>query len=285
MNCLLQVEPTINPTLEYVFITLFISVLSWVVLRRFYIYVEQLYALKNKKPIFLNTIVYSNKLTENQLEVLEKEFSFYLKLTNKDQIVFRHRVASFIADKVFIGREGIEPTAEMKTMIASTAVMLTFGFRRYLIDIVETVIIYPERYYSQSNETFHKGETNPQLKAIVFSWKDFKQGYKVGDDNLNLGIHEFGHAIHLNASKSTDVSSLIFNQGFENLTAYLQKHKVIREKLIASKYFRAYAFTNHYEFFAVLLENFIETPEEFKSHFPELYRCMRQMLNFKFTGY
>ncbi len=30
--------------------------------------------------------------------------------------------------------------------------------------------------------------------------------------------------------------------------------------LIGSKYFRAYAYTNQYEFFAVLLENFIETP-------------------------
>ena len=107
----------------------------------------------------------------------------------------------------------------------------------------------------------------------------------IGDDNLNLGIHEFGHAIHLNAARKSDVSSLIFNKGFKSLTEYLQNHESVRKDLIASKYFRAYAYTNYFEFFAVLLENFIETPIEFKSQFPQLYSYMQQMLNFKFAGY
>ncbi|MFK7833683.1 MAG: zinc-dependent peptidase [Winogradskyella sp.] len=285
MLFLFQAEPASPPNFEYVFITLILGGMVWFILRRVSIYFEKLYALIHKKPIFLNTIIYSDSLTKTQLRIIETDFLFYSKLSHKDKKTFRHRVSRFISDKVFIGREGIEPTVEMKTMIASTAIMLTFGFRKYLIDIVETVIIYPKSYYSQINNAFHKGETNPQLKAIVFSWEDFKKGYKIGDDNLNLGIHEFGHAIHLNAAKNSDVSSLIFNQGFKKLTDYLQNHKVIRENLIASKYFRAYAFTNHYEVFAVLLENFIETPLEFKSQFPELYKYMQQMLNFKFTGY
>ena len=69
------------------------------------------------------------------------------------------------------------------------------------------------------------------------------------------------------------------------LNNYLQNHEVVRKKLISSRYFREYAYTNQYEFFAVLLENFIETPLEFKTQFPELYRHMKQMLNFKFAGY
>ena len=54
--------------------------------------------------------------------------------------------------------------------------------------------------------------------------------------------------------------------------------------LIGSKYFRAYAYTNQYEFFAVLLESFIETPLEFQARFPEFNNYMRQMLNFRFRG-
>ena len=140
-------------------------------------------------------------------------------------------------------------------------------------------------YYSKINEMQHKGETNPQLKTIVFSWEDFRKGYQIGNDNLNLGIHEFGHAIHLNAFSASDISSIIFNQGFENLTTYLQNHKRVRERLIATRYFRAYAYTNHFEFFAVLLENFIETPHEFKSQFPKLYDYLKRMLNFNFAHY
>ena len=286
MMYLLQAEETImNPTLKLIFLILFFAGMGWVVLSRFYIYFEQAYALKYNKPFFLNAIVFSNKTTRAQLRILERDFLFYQKLTKKEKLIFEHRVASFINDKTFVGREGLEPTVEMKTLISATAVMLTFGFRKYLIDLIDTVILYPKSYYSKLNETYHKGETNPQLKAIVFSWEDFKQGYNIGDDNLNLGIHEFGHAIHLNSLNDDDVSSLIFNHGFEKLTTYLQNHETVRLDLLASKYFRAYAYTNQYEFFAVLLENFIETPLEFQSQFPVLHNYMREMLNFKLEGY
>ncbi|WP_282041218.1 zinc-dependent peptidase [Winogradskyella flava] len=270
-----------NPTL----ITILLIVLALVILRRFIIYVEQIYALKYKKPFFRNIIIVKNQLTDNQLKLLEKEFTFYNNLNEKEQVVFRHRVATFIKNKKFIGRESLVPNDEIRTLISATAVMLTFGFRKYLIDLIEKIIIYPEAYYSTLNDTYHKGEINPQMNAIVFSWKDFQEGYHIGDDNLNLGIHEFGHAIHLNAFSKDDISSLIFQAGFKNLTDYLQQNQDVRQDLIDSKYFRAYAFTNHYEFFAVLLENFIETPNEFRAQFPKLYSFMKQMLNFKFARF
>ena len=243
------------------------------------------YASIYKKPVFTKRYFRLNNLSLIQLELLKNKHAFFRDLAGKEQLQFEHRVSKFIQTNTFIGKEDLVVTDEMKVAIAATATMLSFGFKKYQLDIVETVIIYPNAYFSQINKTFHKGEVNPRLKTIVFSWEDFQHGYNVGDDNLNLGIHEFGHAIHLNASKNSDISSLIFNQGFNRLTTYLQDHESVRQNLIASKYFRAYAYTNQYEFFAVLLENFIETPSEFKSQFPELYKCMKQMLNFKFAGY
>ncbi|REE27469.1 hypothetical protein DFQ09_101300 [Winogradskyella pacifica] len=243
------------------------------------------YASIYKKPLFAQRYFMLNNLSRAQYEILKNEHSFFRNLSRKDQLQFEHRVSKFIQTNTFVGKQDLVVTDEMKVTIAATATMLSFGFKKYQLDIVETVMIYPNAYYSQINKKFHKGEVNPRLKAIVFSWEDFKHGHNIEDDNLNLGIHEFGHAIHLNASKNNDISSLIFNQGFNRLTTYLQNHEAVRQDLIASKYFRAYAYTNQYEFFAVLLENFIETPSEFKSQFPELYKCMKQMLNFKFSGY
>ncbi|MBU2922143.1 zinc-dependent peptidase [Winogradskyella psychrotolerans] len=238
-----------------------------------------------KKPVYAHTYFKLNKLTPVQHSILKKEYLFFKKLPDKHQRYFEHRVATFIKKTQFIGRDDLVITDEMKVLVAGTSTMLTYGYSKYLLEIIKTVIIYPKAYYSHINKTYHKGETNPQMKAIVFSWEDFKHGYKIGDDNLNLGIHEFGHALHLNATVNNDASSLMFKHGFNRLMTYLQHNKTIRENLIASKYFRAYAYTNHYEFFAVLLENFIETPTEFKAQFPELYRYMKQMVNYKFTGY
>jgi hypothetical protein len=100
-----------------------------------------------------------------------------------------------------------------------------------------------------------------------------------------LGIHEFVHAIHLNSLNERDISSTIFSDSFNELTEMLSKNESLREKLLQSHYFRMYAFTNQFEFLAVVIESFIETPQEFKLQFPELYFKIRQMLNFNFAGY
>ena len=286
-NILLQSQQKVFEK-EFVYnyvLPLGVAVIMVFVLFRLFKSIQTIYASIKRKPIFNHVYLKRNKLTDTQRSILIKEHLFFRKLSDKHQLYFEHRVAVFINTNEFIGRQELVITERMKVSIAATATMLTFGFKKYTLDIIETVIIYPQAYYSEINNTYHKGETNPQMKAIVFSWEDYEQGYKIGDDNLNLGIHEFGHAIHLNASDNNDVSSFIFNKGYKDLTNYLQNHEAVRQKLIASRYFREYAYTNQFEFFAVLLENFIETPSQFKAQFPELYKYMKQMLNFKFAGY
>lgn len=270
-----------NPTVKWVFLVVFFVGMAAVVLSRFYVFFEQLYAQKYRKPFYKNCIIFKRKLTAEQLQILKNEFLFYRQLNPKQQYIFEHRVATFINQKTFVGREDLVITTQIKVLIAATAVMLTFGMRDYLIPLIQKIIMYPKPFFSNINNTWHKGETNPMLKSVVFSWEDFKQGYQIGNDSLNLGIHEFGHAIHLNAFSNHNISSLIFNQGFQNLIQYLQNNEAERQRLISTAYFRAYAYTNHYEFFAVLLENYIETPKAFKAAFPKIYNYMKLMLNFE----
>lgn len=192
---------------------------------------------------------------------------------------------SFIKDKKFIGRENLEVTAEMRILISATAVMLTFGFRDYFIGLIDKVFIYPQQFYSLANDNYHKGEFNPRLETLVFSWEDFKKGFMIDNDNLNLGIHEFAHAMHFNSIKERDVSSTIFVDSFKEITNLLSNDEKLRERIINSEYFREYCYTNQYEFLAVIIETFIETPQEFRNQFPEIYDKTKQMLNFNFTGY
>ncbi|TCK67387.1 hypothetical protein DFQ05_1161 [Winogradskyella wandonensis] len=261
------------------------SFLGLFVLKHTYRYVEQTYAEANKKPLFLNFVLIPKKLTNEQILVLEKRFQFYNQLNSKEQDIFKHRLATFISDKSFYGREDLVVTEEMKVLVSATAIMLTFGFKNYTLPIIKTILIYPRPFYSKINEQLHKGEVNPMLGVIAFSWEDFKHGYDIKNDNLNLGIHEFGHALHLNSYKSNDVSALIFGETFKDLKRYLKANDYKREQLINTKYFRAYAYTNEFEFVAVLVECFFETPNEFKSTFPNIYDKVKEMLNFNFAGY
>ena len=247
--------------------------------------IEMTYVMRRKKPFYVHVPFFLRKLNDSKRSVLKQKFRFYNKLTPKYQRIFEHRVASFIKDKDFIGRSGLEVTDEMKVLISATAVMLTFGFRDFYIGLLDRIFIYPSEFYSRAREEFHKGEFNPQLRTLVLSWKDFRKGFENYHDNINLGIHEFAHAIHLNSMNERDVSSTIFADSFKELTDLLTNQKQLRKALIESKYFRDYAYTNQFEFLAVVIETFIESPNELKSQFPEVYNKTRQMLNFDFAGY
>jgi Mlc titration factor MtfA (ptsG expression regulator) len=240
---------------------------------------EELWIYIFKKPLFIHWYLRNKKITPEQEFILRHRFQFYQKLSDKHKRYFHHRLASFIHEYQFIPRNDFAITQEVETLIGATYVMLTFGMRHYLIDSFDKIIIYPEAYYSVL-EQHHKGEFNPRLKAIVFSWQDFVEGYEISNDNLNLGIHEFTHAIQFHSLRKNDVSSLIFRRHYEQLIREVA-FPTNRQKLVDSCYFRIYAYTNPYEFVAVIGEHYFETPELFQKEFPQLYENVRRMLNHK----
>lgn len=268
-----------------VVIAIFISILLYMMVHYTLKLIEMGYVMRHKKPLYNNFYFFLRKLSKPQKQILQKQFSFYNKLQEKQKKYFEHRVASFIKDKEFIGRQDLKITEEMKVLISATAVMLTFGFRDFYIGLIDKIFIYPKAFYSKLNDSYHKGEFNPKLKALVLSWEDFEHGFSIDNDNLNLGIHELAHAIHFNSKKERDVSSVIFTDSFKELVNMLSNDETLRENLIKTRYFREYGYTNQYEFLAVIIETFFETPKEFKSKFPEIYKKTKQMLNFNFAGY
>lgn len=244
---------------------------------------ENWYSGHYDRPLYRHFLVYK-KLDDAQIEILEKEFSFYKILSEKEKRQFHHRIAVFIAEKKFIGREGLEVTDRMKVLIAAVGCMLSFGRKNYTYGLIEYVLISSGEFYSKINEAYHIGEFNPRERALVLSWEAFEKGYQITNDNKNLGIHEFMHAMQLEARKSRDLDSSRFAKQFQNILKRLT-HQEVKDKLDETRYFRAYAFTNQYEFMAVLAEYFIESPKDFKSHFPELYIHTQKLLNFRFAGY
>jgi len=266
-------------------IAIFVTALLFLIVYFSFRMFELAYVMRKKRPLYNHVYLKLRKLNSNEQSILRNRFKFYKKLNEKQKLHFEHRVASFIIDKTFIGREGQQITDDIKVLVSATAVMLTFGFRDFYIGLMDKIFVYPDEFYSNMNDAYHKGEFNPRLNALVISWKHFEQGFNISNDNLNLGIHEFAHAIHLNSMKERDVSSTIFKDSFKELTDYLSENKSLRDELIASEYFRDYAFTNQFEFLAVVIESFIETPTEFKNQFPRIYNLTKQMLNFNFAGY
>jgi MtfA peptidase len=244
----------------------------------FFKFLEYLFGLVLVKPFYVHFYPFPKKISSNSLHFLNTKFPFYINLSDKKKTYFEHRIARFLDKYEFLGRENFVVTENVKIHIAATFIMLTFGKRKYLCDVFDKIIIYPSVYFSRIKQQYHKGEFNPNAKVVVFSWEDFQKGFDVYNDNLNLGIHEFVHVMHYQALRRSDTDSLLFSRMYIRINEDVSD-SVYREQLINSNYFRIYAFTNQFEFLAVILDHYFETPLEFKNHFPNLYIKVSLMLN------
>lgn len=270
-----------SPEILFFLIMLFLALVAFLFFASFFILAfEEIYGHIFKRPLYVHFYWSKLRLQPEQQLILKKEFQFYNTLPENRKKAFEHRVVKFIERHEFIGRSGFLITDQVKVLIAATSTMLTFGMRKYLFEVIDKVIVYESAYVSTLSGDCHKGEFNPQLKAIVFSWEDFLQGYKIGNDNLNLGIHEFSHVLHFHGSKYDDISALNFNRMYKKIASEVKK-PAVSKLLIESDYFRIYAYTNQYEFLAVIIEHYFETPDLFRRKFPDLYKSVSLMLNHK----
>ncbi|QYJ67163.1 zinc-dependent peptidase [Flavobacterium litorale] len=247
----------------------------------FTLIIEPTYILLFNRPVYVHFYPVKHELDANDKRVLRNNFTFYKRLSEKRKTYFEHRVATFINKYTFMGRNELDVTREMQLKIAATAIMLTFGMRRYLHSTFRVIIIYPDAFLSRTGN-YHKGEFNPLAGAVVFSWKHFEEGLYHDNDNINLGLHEFAHVLHLDAKRRRRIGSslVIFSDTLDKIWHYIQ-HPENREALLESNYLRSYAYTNRFEFTAVLLEHFFETPHELRQHFPKLYVYVRSMINYR----
>ncbi len=168
-------------------------------------------------------------------------------------------------------------TEEMQVLIAASSVQLTFGLPDITLAHFENIIVYPDQFFSQAGRREHKGEVNPRAKAIVLSWKHFAEGY-ASKEGVNLGLHEMAHALQL--------ENIVMNSEYD----FLDEDHIKRWQKLAgieiekvrngeTAFFRAYAGTDHAEFFAVAVENFFERPQEFKANHEGVYNALSDLLN------
>jgi Mlc titration factor MtfA (ptsG expression regulator) len=218
----------------------------------------------------INPLYLFYKLSKSEKDILANHVTFYKNLSKQKKRKFEFRVARFISKHNFVAREDVMVTPLKKVIVSSIAIMITFKMQNYLYRPFENIILYPKDYLSFHTKKMHKGETNPRAKTIVFSWEGLVEGIKIEDDNLNLGIHEFTHALFFSCLKSLGNESIEFVRNHKKILKFLEDKKE-QKRLIDANYFRAYAYENQFEFLAVITENYFETPEIFKQKLPELF--------------
>ncbi len=203
------------------------------------------------------------------------DFDYFTHLSIKGKANFVRRVRYIGFEKKFVGKHKLEVTDEMRIRISATISQLTFGHEDFDIPAFDEIFIYPSTFFNPVVRAKLKGYATPTGKLAV-SWPDFLHGYEVPDDNYNLGLHELAHALHINKSRSND------NAYFRHHFKYWTEHSLgdfYNLSNSESPFLRKYGATNFHEFFAVVVEHFFESPQEFFKRLPNLYLRTCILLN------
>jgi Mlc titration factor MtfA (ptsG expression regulator) len=195
---------------------------------------------------------------------------------------------NFLAAKEFTAAGGLELTNAMCASIAVQGCLpilnLGLGYYRDWIGIV----VYPDEFIipravEDDFGVVHEYDDVASGEAweggpLLISWRDAQ----MAGDGYNVVIHEFAHKLDMLNGEADGVPPLpagIPRQEWENVlfAAYdnfcawvdtIEKHGEPFEKPLAID---PYASENPGEFFAVLSENFFETPDILHREYPALY--------------
>jgi len=222
------------------------------------------------------------------LAILEKNLSIYHFLSLEQQLRLKENIQIFLADKQFIGCQGLIIRLEMKLTIAGVACLLLFKEPSSYFSKVRTILLYPTAFVvsvtnnlgdyilEESRET-RLGEA--WLKdQVVLSWQQIQYDVQHWHDGHNVILHEFVHQLDFEDGQANGVPILgknssyllwaeVMNQEYQNLCNNI---RLGRQSAIDG-----YGSKNPAEFFAVVSETFFENPKELFSNHPELYQLLK----------
>ncbi len=215
---------------------------------------------------------FSNEVLET---VVAKYNPFFSSLNGMNKTRFIQRLQKFIAAKTFVIYD-THGYREMPILISATAIQITFGLEKYLLERFPVIAVHPEEYIKTDPLRVLMG--NVQGNTITLSWKHFLTDYSHPTDGKNVGLHEMAHALQLQnmlPGKKTD------HEFLEDFESYDRKGTdwLISEQLNANTMFDSYALRNKDEFWAASIELFFERPAELKSRYPQLYASICDVLN------
>jgi Mlc titration factor MtfA (ptsG expression regulator) len=210
--------------------------------------------------------------------ILRSHMTYYSELSERGREKFLARLQVILASKQFYAKEGLKLTPEVQVLTAGAIVQITFGLRSFRLERFQKIVVYPDVFYNRLLDRDLKGSTSPN-GVLRFSWKHLAHGYAVGDDNVNLALHESAHALKVVVDEE---NSYLDTHLDGELADFLESGTDIRNAILEGKLtlIRKYASTNEHEFFACCVEYFFESPGHFKQNLPRLYdrlvRILRQ---------
>lgn len=220
-------------------------------------------------------------------QILREQVPQVARLPADLQLQLKRRIQVFLAEKPFIGCQGLVVSEAMRVVVAAQACLLLLNRRQAHFDGLRQVLLYPGAFavdrvrtdaagVQQSARQALSGESWTQGQVIL-SWADVQAGAAQPDDGRNVVIHEFAHQLDQASGSANGMPPMpgrarrarwtrVMSAAFAQLQAEVAAGQ---QGLID-----AYGATDPAEFFAVVSEVFFEQPLALAQAHPALYQVL-----------
>lgn len=201
---------------------------------------------------------------------------YYRNLDKEGKIRFVTRVQSIYENVHIIGKDELELTEDIKILVISNLVQLTYGLEKYWLFGYEYLYLYPDSFFIKTVNEPVAGSTF-QSKIIALSWKDFAHDHLHAQDGKNISLLQYAKAL---------VRTVLNGKNYDlKFGSYLDEWFSIIKKECEYKQSRSMA--QHVledeediaEVFARCTEIFFEKPAILKKELPNTYAHLCCLLN------
>jgi Mlc titration factor MtfA (ptsG expression regulator) len=227
--------------------------------------------------------VMAQPLSTTTLSVIDRNVPAVRHLPPELRARLESLMAAFLAEKEFIGCNGLVVTDEMRATIAAMACLLVLG-RRGHYDELHSVLVYPTPFWVEDEVEDEAGVVEKRRRVlsgeawessrIILSWEDVLEAARYPGEGYNVALHEFAHYL--------DAEGLGLGVGERTVAAWTDELADEFEALLDAVDRGEYTFLDPYaaedeaEFFAVATEDFFERAAELRAAHPRLYSLLQE---------
>ena len=192
-------------------------------------------------------------------------------------------MAAFVAEKEFIGCNGLVVNDEIRATVAALACLLVLG-RRGHYDALHSVLVYPTAFWVEDEIEDEAGVVDRRRRVlsgeawessrIILSWDDVLEAARAPGEGYNVALHEFAHYL--------DAEGAGLAEGGRPVSAWAADLALEFDAMLDAVDRGEYTFLDPYaaedeaEFFAVATEDFFERAAELRAAHPRLYALLQE---------
>ena len=220
--------------------------------------------------------------------LVEHNLPIYTRLSAAERRQLQGLIQVFLAEKQFIGCQGLQVSDEMRLTIAASACLLLLNGRGNYFPNLRSILIYPSAYFATNTQRVGPYVVEEERVArlgeswvrdqVVLAWDQVKRDAQNWQDGHNVVLHEFAHQLDQADGEAEGVPILPRRADYATWAEVMRDeyqqlcHQVQRGQRTVMN---AYGATNPAEFFAVATETFFEAPKSLLKHHPALYGLLR----------